>query len=68
MAAKKKSSFYHTRFNKVGLNEQRAAKVLGVSVEQVQKWDCHGSPEPAERLLLIVKKRRKVSSQALGNR
>ena len=33
--ARKKSSFYHIRWNRVGLNEQRTAEILGVSVEDV---------------------------------
>ena len=52
MAAKKKSVFYHTRWNKVGLNHERAAEVLGVSVEQVEAWDIEGAPEMAIRARL----------------
>ena len=53
MPAKKKSSFYHTRSNKVGINEQRAAEVLGVTIEQVKQWDSEGAPSYVERLLLM---------------
>ena len=58
MAAKKKTSFYHTRWNKVGINEKIASEVLGVSVDQVQEWDRNGAPEIAERLLLLWDKKR----------
>ena len=51
--ARKKSSFYHTRWNRVGLNEQRAAEILGVTVEDVQRWDIEDAPVMAERLLLL---------------
>ncbi len=54
MAAKKKSVFYHTRWNKVGLNHERAAEVLGVSVEQVEAWDIEGAPEIAIRARLPI--------------
>lgn len=58
MAAKKKTSFYHARWNKVGINEVGineivASEVLGVTVEQVKEWDEKGAPEPVERLLLL---------------
>jgi len=36
---KRKSSFYHLRWNKVGLNEERAAEVLGVSVDEIRRYD-----------------------------
>lgn len=58
MAAKKKTSFYHTRWNKVGINEQIASEVLGVPVEKVQEWDKNGAPEIAERLLLLWDRKR----------
>lgn len=48
-----KSSFYHTRWNKVGLNEQRAAELLGVDIDTVKQWDKDGAPVMAERLLLL---------------
>lgn len=54
--ARKKTSFYHTRFNHVGLNEERAAEVLGVTVEQVQQWDKVGN-DLAERYLLLWDKK-----------
>lgn len=50
--ARKKSSFYHTRWNRAGLNEQRAAEILGVSVEDVQKFDEQGNTL-AERVLIL---------------
>lgn len=56
---KRKSSFYHTRWNKVGVNEELAAEILGVSVEQVQQWDIDDTaPIMAERLLLLWDKKR----------
>ncbi len=58
MAAKKKTSFYHTRWNKVGVNEQVTADVLGVTVNQVREWDQNGAPEIAERLLLLWDRKR----------
>lgn len=48
----KRSSFYHVRWNKVGLNEHRAADLLGVTVEQIQEWDNYGN-DLAERYLLL---------------
>ncbi|ATG90531.1 hypothetical protein [Methylomonas koyamae] len=53
----KKSSFYHTRWNKLLLNENRAAEVLGVSVQDVQQFDLHGNPL-AERVLLLWDRKR----------
>ncbi len=50
--AKKKSSFYHVRWHRVGLNEERAADVLGVTVEDVKRFDDEGNPL-AERVLLL---------------
>lgn len=47
-----KSSFYHTRLHRVGINEAMAADVLGVSVEDVRRFDAEGAPAMAERLLL----------------
>lgn len=41
--AKKKSSFYHTRFNKVGINQEIAAQVLRVTVDDIAKWDDEGN-------------------------
>lgn len=49
---RKKSSFYNARWRIVGLNEQRAADVLGVSVDQVKEWDFEGNLL-AERFLLL---------------
>jgi|GEM_PF-622060 len=50
---KKKSTFYHVRWNTVGLNEERAAEILGVSIEEIQRFDQDGGPVMAERLLLL---------------
>lgn len=50
---KAKSNFYHIRFHKVGLNEERAAEILGVSIEDIKTWDKEGAPVMAERLLLL---------------
>lgn len=49
---RKKSSFYKARWRVVGLNEQRAADVLGVTVDQVKQWDIEGN-SLAERYLLL---------------
>lgn len=51
--AKKKRNFYHIRWNRCGLNEARAADVLGISVEDVQRFDIEGAPLMAERLLCL---------------
>ncbi len=48
----RKTSFYHTRWHRVGLNQQRAAEVLGVSIEDVKRYDEDGC-ELAERFLLL---------------
>lgn len=53
MVAKKKSNFYHIRWNRVGVNEEHAAEIIGVSVEQIQQWDKEGAPVYVERLLLL---------------
>ncbi|EIC29830.1 MULTISPECIES: hypothetical protein [Methylomicrobium] len=50
---KPKSTFYHLRWHTVGLNEERAAELLGVSVEEIQQWDRDGAPLMAERLLQL---------------
>lgn len=49
---KAKSTFYHTRWHKVGLNPDRAAEVLGVDVETIGQWDQEGN-DLAERYLLL---------------
>lgn len=54
--AKKKSSFYHLRFNKIGINAEIAAQV-GVSVDDVLRWDDEGAPPMAEKLLLAWNKK-----------
>lgn len=53
----KKSSFYHTRWNRVGINENVTAEILGVSAEQVRRFDIEGAPAYAERLLLLWDKK-----------
>lgn len=50
---KAKSSFYHTRWHKAGLNEERAAEILSISVDEVRRFDIDGAPIYAERLLLL---------------
>jgi hypothetical protein len=50
--ARKKTSFYHLR-KKIGLNDQSTADVLGVSIEEVQRWTLEGAPPMAERLLCL---------------
>jgi len=42
--AKKKSNFYHVRYNRVGLNADRTAEILGVTVDDIFKWDKEGAP------------------------
>jgi hypothetical protein len=49
---RKRSNFYHVR-RKVGLNVDRAAEVLGCTVEDIQDFDEKGAPPMAERLLLL---------------
>lgn len=51
-----KSSFYHTRWHKVGLNQSRAAEVLGVSAEEIAEFDRIGNAI-AERYLLLWDKK-----------
>jgi len=51
---KAKSQFYHIRFNTVGLNEERAAELIGVPVEEIQQWDKEGAPQMAEKLFATV--------------
>ncbi|MCQ8103899.1 hypothetical protein NP590_07275 [Methylomonas sp. SURF-2] len=50
--ARKKSSFYHTRWNRCGLNEARAAEVIGCTIDDIRRFDAEGAPI-AERLLLL---------------
>lgn len=50
---KKKSNFYHIRWNKVRINETVAAEVIGVTVAQILEWDIEGAPIYVERLLLL---------------
>jgi hypothetical protein len=50
---KPKSTFYHVRWYTVGLNEERAAELLGVTTDEIRKWDKEGAPAMAERLLLL---------------
>jgi hypothetical protein len=58
MPKNKKSSFYHVRWNKVGINEERAAEILDVSVEDIKRFDIEGAPIMAERLLLLWDQKR----------
>ncbi len=57
MARKRFSAFYHTRWHTVGINETIAANVLGVTVEDVKRFDLEGAPAMAERLLLLWDKK-----------
>ncbi len=50
---KPKSNFYHIRWNKVKINERVAAEILGVTVEDVLRFDDEGAPPMAEKLLLL---------------
>lgn len=50
--ARKKSSFYHVR-NNAGINEQKAANILGVTLEDIKQFDIAGAPIMAERLLRL---------------
>lgn len=52
MAARKKTSFYHTR-NKIAPNKEQAAELLGVTVTEIDRMDTNGAPIMAERLLLL---------------
>lgn len=51
--ARKKSSFYHVRCNKVGINEDVAARILSVTRDEIEEFDKNGAPEMAESLLLL---------------
>jgi hypothetical protein len=50
---KPKSTFYHIRWHTVGLNEERAAEVIGVPIDVIRQWDKDGAPMMAEQLLLF---------------
>lgn len=52
MAARRKTSFYHTR-NKIAPNKEQAAELLGVTVTEIDRMDTNGAPIMAERLLLL---------------
>lgn len=54
---RRKSSFYHLRWNKVGLNEERAAELLGVTVEKIKQYDTEGAPAMAEKLIELWDKK-----------
>lgn len=54
---KAKSSFYHTRWHKVGLNIERAAEVLGVTCDDILAFDEHGNPLAEKYLILWDTKR-----------
>jgi len=49
---KAKSSFYHTRWHKVGLNVERTAEILGVTCDDILSFDEHGNPL-AEKYLIL---------------
>ena len=49
----RKSEFFKLRVNKLGINEAKAAEVLGVDVDQVKEWDLKGAPVYIERLLRL---------------
>lgn len=52
MAKRQKfTQFRNIRWVKLGLTEQRAADLLGVTVEQVKAWDYEEPPVMASRLL-----------------
>lgn len=57
MARKKFSDFRRLRWIKLGLNDERAADVLGVTVEQIKIWDYEDPPVMATRLLLAWDRR-----------
>jgi len=48
---KKFSEFRNLRWLKLGLNEDRAADILGVTVDQIKIWDYEEPPIMASRLL-----------------
>jgi hypothetical protein len=48
---KKFTEFRKIRWLKLGLNEERAADILGVTVSQVKAWDYEEPPIMASRLL-----------------
>lgn len=50
---RKFSNFRNIRVHRVGLNEEKAAGVLGVSIEDIRRWDYEAAPPMAERLLLL---------------
>lgn len=54
---KAKSSFYHTRWHKVGLNIERAADVLGVTCNDILAFDVNGNPLAEKYLILWDTKR-----------
>lgn len=51
-----KSSFYHVRWNRIGINQQRAANVLGVTIAEIEEFDRNGN-RLAERYLLLWDKK-----------
>jgi len=53
---RKKSSFYHAR-NKIGLNENAVAKLLDISVDEVESYDDYGAPALAERFMMLWDKK-----------
>ena len=51
-----KSSFYYVRWYKVKLNQERAAQILGASIEEIEQWDWKGN-NLAERYLMLWDKK-----------
>lgn len=54
---KKKSEFYHLRWNKIGINAKKTAEVLGVAIEQVSVWDDEDAPTSIKRCLMYWDKK-----------
>lgn len=55
--ANKKSTFYHIRNKTVGINQEIAGKILGITTEEVHLYDKLGAPAMAESLLLLWDKK-----------
>lgn len=47
------TEFRKIRWLKLGLNEERAAELLGVTIAQVKAWDYEEPPIMASRLLQV---------------
>ncbi|MFA5016289.1 MAG: hypothetical protein WC504_01995 [Methylobacter sp.] len=52
MAARRKTSFYHTR-NKIIPNNKAAAELLGVDIAEIARMDKEGAPAVIERYILL---------------